>query len=246
MDGGNDEDITTFYKTVNSLSTADGHVMICLIFPELRELDGAYLNRNNDADANRWFYKSVDTTNGVDGAWADTSAAFSTSGTLPDYRDSITSMAFPGVKAVKGNMGVTGTNHNSSWRTIHLYGSISPAETPDRILFLDTENADAEFTKVLDFGDVPRGQTTTRTFKIINNSSSKTINTVSVTAEDLYLNAGDWYEFGNDGVNYQATYSVGNMANGAEETIHLKQVIPGGETLGVQAGRIKVSHDSVT
>lgn len=246
MEAGNDENIATFYRSMQVGGTSDGYVLVCFLFPEKRELDGMYINRNTDANANRWVYKSDDTTNGIDGIWDNTTAGFSTSSSPPDYRDSITSMAFSSVVAVKGNMGATGTNDLVQWRSIHIYGEISPAETPDRILFLDTENSDAEFTKVLDFGDVPRGQTTTRTFKIINNSASKTINTIQVTAEDLYLNAGDWYEFGNDGISYQGTYAVGNLANGAEETIYLKQIIPGGETLGVQAGRIKVSHASVT
>lgn len=225
---------------------SNGHVMIAVMFPEPRELDGMYINRNSQPTTNLWMYKSTDSTTGVDGAWDNTSAAFSASGTTTDYRDSITSMAFPAVVAIKGNMGATGTNHNVQWRSIHLYGSISPGETPDRLLFLDTENGDAEFTKVLDFGEVPRGQTQTRTFKLKNNSASKSINTIQVTAEALFLNAGDWYTFGDDGIAYQATHSVGNMSNGAEEEIFLKQIVPDGETFGVQTGRIKVSHASVT
>ena len=140
----------------------------------------------------------------------------------------------------------TQVGQDAAFATMHFYGVISPGETPDRILFLDTENADAEFTKVLDFGDIPRGQTTTRTFKIKNNSSSKTINTIQVTAEDLYLNAGNWYTFGDDGISYQATFAVGNLGPGSTKLLYLKQIIPGAETLGLHTGRIKASHASVT
>lgn len=243
---GNDEDPVTEFRGLTSGGVSDAHIMMAVLFPELRELDGMYVVATAVTPQNFWMYKSQDTTNGIDGSWVNTVAARNTSLALDHYRDNITSMAFPSVKGIKGNMGGSSTNDPIKWRTVHIYGAISPGETPDRILFLDTENADAKFTKVLDFGDVPRGQTTTRTFKIKNNSSTLTINTIQVTAEDLYLNAGDWYTFGDDGVSYQATFAVGNLGPGATKLLYLKQIIPDAETLSVQAGRIKASHASVT
>lgn len=241
---GNDETQTDFADH-NVPGTANGYLICCVIFPEPRELDGMYVQIAN-FEGGHWVYYSTNTTNGIDGSWTTTGVTMLTDVGLAEYRNNITSLAFPGVRAIKTLQGVTGTAGTTRMRRLHLYGTISPGETPDRILFLDTLNADAVFTKVLDFGDVPRGQTQTRTFKIKNNSSSLTINTIQVTAEDLFLNAGDWYTFGDDGVNYQATFSVGNLGPGATKLLHLKQVIPSGETLSVQAGRIKVSHASVT
>lgn len=236
----NDEDTTAVINQTRNYPWT----MHCVIFPEKRELDGWYQNVMNDTAA--WESYSTDTTNGFDGTW-DTAVVAATRSTVVDhYRDNISSLAVQGVKAVMSLDGEDVTNRSSGRRRVHLYGVISPGETPDRIIFLDTENADAKFTKVLDFGDKPRGQTTTRTFKIKNNSSSKTINTIQVTAEALYLNAGGWYTFGDDGVNYQGTFAVGNLGPGATKLLYLKQIIPDAETLGVQAGRIKVSHASVT
>lgn len=221
---------------------------VALIFPELRELDGIFFqglvtSHQNTASL---IESSPDTTNGIDGSWATqiTNIADFAS-TIPLYRDNITSMAV----ATERSLRITTTNNTNttiSPATIHVYGAISPAATPDRILFLDTLAADAVFTKPLDFGDVPRGQTQTRTFKIKNNSSTYTINTIQVTAEDLYLNAGNWYTFGIDDVTYQATYAAGNLGTGATLLLYMKQIIPDAETLGVQAGRIKVSHASLT
>ncbi len=244
--GGNDENPASYFRSISVAGAADGHVMMAILFPELRELDGIYINYVSNGSSNRWMYYSSDTTQGVDGSWSNTGAAFNTSSSLDHYRDNITSMVFPTVKGIKGNLGETSIGGTSRWRTIHIYGRISAGETPDRILFLNTEDSDQEFTKVLDFGDKPRGQTTTRTFKLKNNSSTKTINTIQITAEDLYLNAGDWYTFGDDGVAYQATHDIGNLGPGSTELVYLKQIIPDAETLGVQAARIKVSHASVT
>ncbi len=236
---GNDE--SQNYWTLLTNVTKYGVV----VFPELRELDGIFVAVSEAAVYPTAVDSSADTTNGVDGTWTNRIADLSNhTSVLADYRDNITSMAVPTEKAIRVLFGST-SNANGA-RAFHLYGTISPAETPDRILFLDTGASDAVFTKPLDFGDVPRGQTATGEFKIKNNSSGLTINTIQVTAEDLYLNAGDWYEFGDDAVNYQATFAVGNLGPGATKLLYYKQIIPDAETLGVQAGRIKVSHASLS
>lgn len=214
------------------------------VFPEDRELDGWYENVRDTTDA--WESYSQDTTNAVDGTWNTATVTATQTTTQDHYRDNIDSLAINGVKGLIAVDGDDAANRFAGKRRIHLYGNISPAQTPDRILFLDTENADAVFTKVLDFGDIPRDQTQTRTFKVKNNSGSLTINTVEIIAEDLYLNAGDWYEFGDDGVSFQATFPVGNLGPSAEKLLYLKQIIPDGETLGPQVARIVASHASVS
>lgn len=225
---------------------------LALIFPELRELDGIFA-ATDKADPGSIDIgavdSSADTTNGWDGSWTTQIADYTDTGdnlVYTVFRDNISSLTVSTEKGIK----ITWTG-GQSWVTdavvaMHIYGRISAGETPDRIIFLDPDNSDAQFTKVLDYGDVPRGQTDVRTIKLKNNSTSKTINSVSITAEDLYLNAGTWYEFGDDDVTYQATFAVGNMTNGATQLIYVKQVIPDAETLGLQTGRIKVSHASVT
>jgi hypothetical protein len=219
------------------------------LFPELREIDGIFAAKyyNNNVLPN---YGAVDssgnTTNGIDGTWVQQLA------TMPDvrscydkFRDNIESMAVATESGLR--IGWTGSNDsNNGMMAVHIYGTISPGETPDRILFLDTENSDAVFTKVLDYAEVPRGQTQSRTIKLKNNSASKTINTIQITAESPYLNAGSWFTFGDDDVSYQATYAVGNLGSAATQLIYVKQNVPDGETLGLQTGRFKVSHASLT
>lgn len=247
----NDEDNTTL-QDLGGLGQYNSRWVI-FIFPEKRELDGVFASKA-DSHASKTnpgpFHVSVNTTNGVDGDWdveiADLPNTYLTY-TNANWRQLITSAAAAAKAGCRvlfaGSFGA-GDYHRIS--ATHLYGEISPGETPDRLLFLDTENGDAEFTKILDFAEIPRGQTQTRTFKLVNNSASKTINTIQVTAEDLYLNAGGWYTFGSDGIAYQSTHSVGNMSNGATELVYLKQSVGDGETLGLQTGRIKVTHASVT
>ncbi len=217
------------------------------ISPELRECDGIFAAYTPSGGAPGAVDTSPDTTNGADGAWTNRIADLANFTNLyANFRNEITSMAVPTQKAIRMVLASSSALQNQRTQGVHIYGRISAGETPDRILFLDTEDSDQEFTKVLDFGDKPRGQTTTRTFKLKNNSSTKTINTIQITAEDLYLNAGDWYTFGDDGVVYQATHDIGNLGPGNTELVYLKQIIPGAETLGLQTARILVSHASVT
>ena len=222
------------------------------LFAQKIEIDGYFAGvSNSDAPrfVNRDLLDSPDTTNGIDGVWTVIDSPIVTfTTTFTTHRDNILSLARPGKKGIHfGYDKVTGAASDSLFfQSMHLYGPISPGEIPDRILFLDTLAADAVFTKVLDFGDVPRGQTQTRTFKIKNNSASFTINTIQVTALSGYLNSGDWYEFGDDGVTYQATYSVGNLGPAATKLIYLKQIVPDAEVLGVHVARIEASHASLT
>lgn len=218
----------------------------CHIFPELRDVIGYFFTRG-DGGLYAELETSVDTTNGIDGTWVQQIANITETVLVsPDYRNSVeslTAIAVKGIRVYKSSLGAS----NENIRAIHIYGKIAVGQTPDRIIILDPNDADAEFTKVFDSGDVPRGQTQTFTIKLKNNSSSLTVNTISNTAEDLYLNAGDWYTFSQDNINFFASLAIGNLGPGATSgLIYVKQVIPGSETLGLQAGRIKVLHVSVT
>lgn len=215
-----------------------------MLFPEDRDIDGWYENVWDVSAA--WESYSLDTTNLVDGTWNSATVVATQTRVLDHWRDNVNNLALTNVKGLMSMDGENSANREAGRKRVHIYGTISAGETPDRILFLDTENGDAEFTKVLDFGDQLRGTETLRTFKIKNNSASLEIFTIQITAEDLYANAGGWYEFGDDGISYQATYSAGDLDFDEELLIYMKQVIPDGETLIPQAARIRVSHASVS
>jgi hypothetical protein len=217
----------------------------CFLFPEKREIDGIYAQKLT-SEPEHFVNYSQDSTNGFDGTWIDTSVSMSNASTFDLYRTNITSLALSNIVALTFYDGKINVISNCGFRRIHIYGTITPGESPDRLIFLDTENSDAVFTKVLDYGDVPRGQTQTRTFKVKNNSSTKQANTVQVTAEDLYLGAGDWYSFSDDDVSYQATFPVGNLSNGGTKLLYIKQIVPDAQTPGPYAARIKANQASWT
>lgn len=233
------------YAVQVSTDTQD-HRRMALVFPEPREIDGIYvscINRNPGSNFKVGY--SLSTTNGIDGSWTDLSVTADYDPASDAWRDDFTSKA---VASVEGLQLVLGGNTfaDVNYMHCHLYGTISPGETPDRIVFLDTEAADAVFTKPIDYGDTPRGQTQTRTIKVKNNSAGSTIETVQVTAEDVYLDAGGFYTFSDDGVSYQATLPLGDLGPGAEETVYVKQSIPDDATVGLQTGLIRVSHSALS
>ncbi len=238
----NDEDLTT----QNRVNVAFGSLHFAILFPEKRELDGIYVAIGN-VPSSSWSDYSDDQTNGLDGTWNDLSVPGVTSEPADGYRDNIISKAISNVLAVRH---FQGRNQASSsphdMKSIHLYGTITPGETPDRLLFLDPDNADAEFTLPLDYGDVPRGQTSTDTFKVKNNSGSLTANTVQTTGADLFGGSGSWYTYSDDDITYSATLGLGNLGPGATKLVHIKQIVPDAQAPAVHAARTKLNVASWT
>lgn len=240
MQNLNDEDYATSYGGGATSSVN----FVTMLFPEQREIDGLYHVTSGDTGgASHTAAKSNNTTNGYDGTWVDLALAdlHNISWVADHYRDNIESQ---GESNVLGLMFKTSGNPNSRHHLIHVYGTLTAGGTPDRLLYLDPDDADAEFTKPLDFGDVPRGQTQTDTFKIKNNSSTVSANTVQVTAEDLFGGAGSWYTFSDDDIDYSATLGLGNMGVGATQLVYVKQIVPDAQTPGVYVARVKTNQAS--
>lgn len=232
----NDEDHTI----VGSFASGNAFHPVALIFPELREFDGLFVfwaippgDRVQEVEV------SSDTTNGVDGTWtteiADYTDAASFGTTVPDtYRTKITSAAASNVRAVRV---MTGAD-NFSPRALHVYGDITPGETPDRLLFID-EATGLEFTASRDYGDIPRGGSEDVTWRIKNNSASLTASTIQYTTEALYLASGAWYTHTlPGGSTYQSSRQVASLAPATTSgLITTRRITPGDETLGLHAGR---------
>ncbi len=240
IDQINDEETTS---PTQSNQVANTSSWIVQMFLQKMEIDGGYYNVNpTHSGRSQWMMASDDTTNGIDGTWSDLSVTTPKNTTVADdYRDSITSMADSNILAVTS---FQGSDERIRWRQLHLYGAMSPGETPDKLIFLDPDNLDVEFSLPLDFGDVPRGQTQTDTFKIKNNSGSLTANTVQVTAEDLFDGSGSWYTYSDDDITYVATLSLGNIGPGGTSLVHLKQIVPDAQVVGVYAARTRATTAS--
>ena len=238
----NDEDLATELLAHEARQSTH----FAILFPEKREVDGIYF-ASQDIPTEQWTDHSDDTTNGTDGTWTSFSVGGVSGEPADGYRDNIISKALSNIIAVRAFIGRSQVSSGASaFRTLHFYGSITPGETPDRLLFLDPDDADNEFTLPLDYGDVPRGQTSTDTFKVRNNSGSLTANTVQVTGADLSGGSGSWYTYSDDDITYVATLALGNISPGGTELVHIKQIVPDAQAPAVHAARTKLNVASWT
>ena len=240
---------------VGSPATLDRHFIAAFIFPELREIDGVFMAESDKYTAayadGGTVATSGNTTNGIDGTWADqASGVWFTPDTsvYQNYRSSseIQSLAVSNVKSLRLHAYETTTAKDVQIWGISIYGEISSGETPNRLLFLDPDDSDNEFGKPLDFGDKGRGTENADTFKLKNNSGSLTANTIQVTAEALYESGGGWYTFSTDDITYYATLQITSIAAAATQLVYVKQVIPAAEMVGLHDPRVQVSVGSWT
>ncbi len=237
IDQINDEETTS---PTESGQNNNASSWILMMFLQKMEIDGGYYNINPTHTGNaQWMAFSTNTTNGIDGSFADLSVTTPKNTTVADdYRDDITSMAESNVVCVTS---FQGSDERFRWRQLHVYGAHTPGETPDKLIFLDPDNADNEFTKPLDFGDVPRGQTQKDTFKIKNNSSSLTANTVNLINEDLFGGASSWYTYSTDDISFSSSEDLGNIGNGGTQLVFIKQIVPDAQVVGVYASRTRAT-----
>lgn len=173
----NDED------TVGGITVAgDPGRAVVLIFPELRDIVGAFR-----AVANTVVDVSSNTTNGFDGTWTQvqtTAQGVNATGVVqPFYRTSIHAFSSAGVKAIRVRQTGTGT---ITLNAFHVYGHLAAASdrlelwhpTIDQPLRLP-----AAFT---DYGDKQRAAGPyDLTFRVKNLSSTLTAGSITVSVEAL-------------------------------------------------------------
>ena len=237
-------------ESSSAVSTDQSNAAIhwALIFPELREVDGLFLTgvQSGGVDNLTTVESSADTTNGVDGSWATIFADYADpSGTAvtPFYRSEIRSAATSGARAVRALQPAGGGN-TPSLRAFHVYGEISPGETPDRLLFLD-ELTGLEFTLPIDFGDVPRGGSEDVELRLRNNSATLTASNIQYTAEAITTGdtSGGWYTFTlPGGATFQSTQQIASLAAATTTgIITMRRITPGAAPVGLYAGRIRAT-----
>ena len=209
-----------------------------LLFPEVRDLDGAIgWNSNGGRAVEVW--TSADTTTGLDGTWtqrdADVTPTSNRTAVPTNWRTAITSLSYTSLTGMKFR------SSGFSPKNQHAYGVIAAGETPDRLLIADRTTGLA-FTNDLDFGDVPRGSAEERTLKLVNNSSTLAAQTVQITQESLTGSSSGWYTFAEGGA-FQATLQLAsNIAASGTANFEIRRNIPVGSTLGIPgASRMQVS-----
>lgn len=231
-------------------TTTRGYFVV--IFPELRNIDAYFVAiSGNYADSKELEYSS-DTTDGMDGTWTTvTTNWIQSSGITPDYRNSIVSQPLTNVKSLRFGYGSNNGGYNVQYRfridCMHLYGSIVGGQNPDRLRFwhdtLDQEVGPAHF----DFGDMAVGTQKAIQFRVKNNSSTLTANTITLSRESAsYSEVVTGLEFSSDGINYFPTLSLSNLPPGGTSSIvFLRRSMSLGETTSVpKVGRVLAAADS--
>ena len=193
---------------------------------------------------------SADSTNGLDGTWIN--------GTLPNgaiskamldndqWRDDIQPCTFS--EAIK----VLRLRYSGGYQyaedasvkiyALHVYGVKAGGEIPDDILFLDDdESGDPEFIRDLDFGDRPEGTTVTHRIKLLNSSTTKIANNLTLSLIDV-----DFTFSMDEGATWVTGATITSLApQGTSSSILIKNTIPPPtQMLGPRAPRFEVTIGS--
>lgn len=244
----NDEDADAFPGGINQ---SDNPTYFGIIFPEHRNITAYYVNLTTPdgfISIGNW-ETSVDTTNGTDGTWVSRTGPIMATGTVaPDYRQSINTVSWTGIKAIRF-VATSGSGSRSvNLRTFHLYGTIAAGETPNRLRLwhptLDQEVSASHF----DFGDVMRSTSSDIQFRVKNNSATLNANTItvstSVPTDSAAPTVASSLTLSNGGA-FAATTSAGTLAPGAiSGVITLRRTTLATAALSVWAFRVKAAAAS--
>lgn len=215
-----------------------------VLFPELREIDGAFAARVGGSSI-QGLDHSPDTTNGRDGTWTTEVADLTDYTSVPgNYRSGIVSMAASSKRGLRIRQNLAGTGSGAGWRAIHIYGEIAAGQTPDRLLIID-ETTGLEYTAPRDYGDVPRGSSEDREWRIRNNSASLTANTIQYTAEALVRDANTWYTHTlPGGSTYQSTRQIASLAPATTTGVIVTRRVTPGTAIDLYAARVYLNVDT--
>lgn len=206
--------------------TQYGVAYATVVFPELRDLLGLRTGIREPTNGSFTWYTSADTTNGIDGIWTSRGSAvwnssfpgqsFQTG--VADFRSGILAASHVGVKGVRvAHVSSTNANASRYLQSLHIYATRPSTSTPDRLTLwhptLDQELSGAG----LDFGDVVRGSTYDKTFRVKNRSAALTANAINIAvtaATDGNPTFVSQYTLGIGG-SFGATQSISSLAPGA-------------------------------
>lgn len=238
---------------INTYLSVSSSGSLVFIFPELRDVDGFFQSSSGSFQPSTCTVSvSADTTNGVDGTWTTINSALPLNvPASPAYRTGIVSTSSLAMKAFKIRC-ATGSSGQWTPVSVHLFGKPSAGQNPDRLILwhptLDQRVGAAYF----DWGDVRQSSAATvRTFRVKNNSSTKTANGVSV-AFDVLTDASPTLLAGQhalslDGSSFSSTVTIGALAPGAiSGTVTIRRTIASTAALSVWALRVVSTATSWT
>jgi hypothetical protein len=206
---------------------------VAAVFPEKRDLAGVnvFANRSGVLNATLVVETSTNTTNGTDGAWTTavtyTDAESKVSPAAQAGRTGIKTTATGGVKGIRVRMS---SGNSFGPLTFHVFGKASAGQVVDRLAFwhptLDQEVGGA----YLDWGDVKRNTTETRTFRVKNLSATLTANSPRVAMEvltDTTPSVVGQHALSADGTTWVSQVTMANLAPGAiSPVLSVRRVTP--------------------
>ncbi len=193
---------------------------------------------------------SDDTTNGRDGSWSQQAAGITHSemsgGVIPEYRNNIAAIG-----AASGHVGWrfkfnAGTESSVRLRCIHLYAD--EHGPTNRLAFWDPI-LNVELASDFDFGDLARGASLTKTFRIKNLSGSLTANSIvlAVEAGPSHGSPGTWTLLSTDDSAYAQSINIGALGPGTlSGVLYLKSSPPTNAELNTLSTRIDPAVGSWT
>lgn len=226
-------------------NTYPGYQLI-FVFPDVRVLGGywagvGYAGASIPAAALLTNVEiSANTTTGVDGLWTSvTTSVDKTNTSSPFWRSHITSLPSLPANAIRFTFAY---DVNMRYPRIHLYGVSQPGQLSNRLLAWHPTIDQRMPAAALDWGDVPRGSSEDRTFRVKNTSSLLTAITPSVSIDALNLQSpsvAGMYLVSSDGAAFASTLTLPTMAPGAiSRVLTVRRSTPGTATLGLAGARL--------
>lgn len=244
----NDFSTSNYYRATTSAVASN--MYIALVFPELRDLDGYYVNVSSSREGDFVITDvetSTDSVDGVGGTWSSLANPWQRSVSSPADWRTITGASASGIRAIRFTWDSTSSlTINNDFRAIHLYGNITSGQTPDRLRAwhptLDQEADPAHF----DFGDMAQGTTSVIQFRVRNNSSGLTANSITISQDDIPA-GGMGLEFSTDGSAYSTSINIGNLASSTTSSVlYVRRSVGAAEAVQLRSSLIKAIPTSWT
>lgn len=224
-----------------------------VVFPEKRDLTGYFVALTGQDSGSYELQYSPDSTDGINGTWSTLVPNFARHWTVrPNNRLNITGTNLPGIQALRFGVGYPSDGQYAKrvyLEALHLFGNITAGENPDRLRFWrpaeDAEVSPAHF----DFGNVVRGRTYTKTFRVKNNSTTLTANAVTLARSSPSMpEMATGLAFSADGTTWVDSLPIGDLAPGAlSPVITLRRVVATDEAVGYpKDGRISAAATTWT
>lgn len=246
-------------SAIPSITGPSGNFYYGFIFPELRTVNaiaiGALTNTFwADSLYPRELQYSNDTTNGLDGTWTLSSLSGQIGPHLTDRPGMRTSFSnvtgIVSVKAIRWRMYYGRDAINLYHTFLYGPGGGGIAVDSDRLCLwhptLNQEVGAAHF----DWGNVPRGSSADKTFRVRNESNTLTANNINIGSsaiDDTTPSFAGQHLFSTDGLTFSSSVIIASLApNTISGTITVRKVTPSNATLSVWYAQISAVAGSWT